>query len=67
MTQDVKGKAELIVAKHRNGPIGTVDLAFQSPYPRFRNMSRGYRDEAPAAAARRLRARARRRPDRPRR
>jgi len=47
--EDVKGKAELIVAKHRNGPIGTVDLAFQSPYPRFRNMARGYRqrDEAP--------------------
>jgi replicative DNA helicase len=42
--EDIKGKAELIVAKHRNGPIGTVDLAFQSPYPRFRNMAQSYRE-----------------------
>jgi replicative DNA helicase len=42
--EDVKGKAELILAKHRNGPIGNVELAFQSPYPRFRNMARGYRE-----------------------
>jgi replicative DNA helicase len=46
---DVKGKAELIIAKHRNGPIGTVELAFQSPYPRFRNMAKGYREAAPVA------------------
>jgi replicative DNA helicase len=47
--EDVRGKAELLLAKHRNGPIGKVELAFQSPYPRFRNMARGYRDEAPVA------------------
>jgi replicative DNA helicase len=42
--EDVRGKAELILAKHRNGPIGRVNLAFQSPYPRFRNMAKGYRE-----------------------
>ena len=41
--QDVKGLAELIIAKHRNGPIGTVELAFQAPYPRFRNLARSHR------------------------
>jgi replicative DNA helicase len=48
---DIKGKAELIVAKHRNGPIGTVDLAFQSPYPRFRNMAARDRHESPPPRA----------------
>jgi replicative DNA helicase len=50
--EDVKGKAELIIAKHRNGPIGTVELAFQSPYPRFRNMARSYVDREPPPSAR---------------
>lgn len=30
--------AELIVAKHRNGPIGTVKLAFQPTYANFENV-----------------------------
>jgi replicative DNA helicase len=34
------GEADLIVAKHRNGPIGKVPLVFQSQYPRFVSMSR---------------------------
>ena len=42
--EDVKGKAEVIVAKHRNGPIGVIELAFQSPYPRFRNLARADRE-----------------------
>ena len=50
--EDIKGRAELIVAKHRNGPIGTVELAFQSPYPRFRNMARGYQERAAASVSR---------------
>lgn len=33
-----KGIAELIVAKHRNGPIGTVRLAFQGEYTIFENL-----------------------------
>ena len=32
-----KGKAELIVVKHRNGRTGTVDLMFQADYTRFEN------------------------------
>jgi replicative DNA helicase len=29
------GEAELIIAKHRNGGLGTVPLVFQHEYPRF--------------------------------
>jgi replicative DNA helicase len=37
---DDPGVAELIVAKHRNGPTGTVRLAFLEHYPSFANLSR---------------------------
>ncbi len=36
-----KGEAELIVAKHRNGPTGTIKLAFSDELIRFRNLYRG--------------------------
>lgn len=36
---ELKGKAELIVAKQRNGSIGTVDLAFLGYLMRFENLS----------------------------
>lgn len=32
-----KGKAEIIVAKHRNGPVGKVELLFQSNIVKFKN------------------------------
>jgi len=32
-----KGKAEIIIAKQRNGPIGTVDLTFLGQFTRFEN------------------------------
>jgi len=32
-----KGKAEIIVGKQRNGPIGTVNLTFLGQYTRFEN------------------------------
>ncbi len=35
---ELKGKAELIVAKHRNGPTGTVDLAFIGETTSFKNL-----------------------------
>ncbi|WP_249019083.1 replicative DNA helicase [Conexibacter sp. S30A1] len=31
------GEADIIVAKHRNGPVGEVTLTFQSQYPKFSN------------------------------
>lgn len=34
---EVKGKAEIIIGKQRNGPIGTVDLTFLGEYTRFEN------------------------------
>src|SRR3954453_21025429 len=37
----VKGEAELIVAKHRNGPTGTIKLAFSDELIRFRNLYKG--------------------------
>ncbi|HQH27206.1 MAG TPA: replicative DNA helicase [Oligoflexia bacterium] len=33
-----KGKAELIIAKHRNGPVATVKLGFQGEYTLFVNL-----------------------------
>ena len=35
-----KGIAELIVAKHRNGAVGKVQLAFLAHYAKFANLSR---------------------------
>jgi len=34
-----KGVAEVIVGKQRNGPIGTVRLAFQGEYTRFESLA----------------------------
>ena len=35
-----KGEAEIIVAKHRNGPIGVDRLAFQNQYTKFADLAR---------------------------
>lgn len=42
--EEAKGKAEVIVAKNRNGPVGRVDLAFIGEYMRFENLAQ-YSDE----------------------
>lgn len=42
-TQENKGQAEIIVAKQRNGPVGTLKLSFMPEYARFENLS--YREE----------------------
>lgn len=40
---DIRGMAELIVAKHRNGAIGDVKLRFTGMFARFENWDAGYR------------------------
>jgi len=37
-----KGIAELIIAKHRNGPVGTVELGFLKEFTKFVNLDRQY-------------------------
>lgn len=38
---DLRGKAEVIIAKHRNGAVGDVLLKFMGQYTRFENDSQG--------------------------
>jgi len=40
--EDVKGIAEIIVGKQRNGPIGTANAAFIHEFTRFENLARDY-------------------------
>ena len=40
-TSEKPGQAELIVAKHRNGAVGSVDLAFMANQTRFADLVRG--------------------------
>ena len=39
---DIRGQAELIVAKHRSGAVGTVKLRFVSRFARFENWTDAY-------------------------
>jgi replicative DNA helicase len=39
--EDVKGQAEIIIAKQRNGPTGIVKLAYLADYTRFENLATG--------------------------
>ncbi len=41
---DKKGVSEIIIAKQRNGPIGTVELAWLPEYTKFANLERYGRD-----------------------
>ncbi|MBS0463986.1 MAG: replicative DNA helicase, partial [Proteobacteria bacterium] len=37
---EVKGLAEIIIAKQRNGPTGSIDLRFAGEFTRFDNLAR---------------------------
>jgi replicative DNA helicase len=37
-TEENRGRAQVIIAKQRNGPIGTIDLAFLREYTRFEEL-----------------------------
>jgi replicative DNA helicase len=39
--EETKGRAEVIIGKQRNGPIGRVELTFLGQYTRFENLARG--------------------------
>ncbi len=39
-TEENKGVAEVIIAKQRNGPVGTMKLAFIGEYMRFENLAK---------------------------
>jgi replicative DNA helicase len=41
-TDENRGKAELIIEKQRNGPTGTVNLAFLGQYTSFENLAEDF-------------------------
>lgn len=43
--QAAEGKATLIIAKQRNGPVGDVDLTFRKEFTRFETRAKEARDE----------------------
>ena len=48
---DWRKKAEIIIAKHRNGAIGDVRLAFRGEFARFRNLDDEWLVVAPVGDA----------------
>jgi replicative DNA helicase len=42
--EDVKGQAEIIIAKQRNGPTGSVKLAYLNDFTRFENLDTSHSD-----------------------
>ena len=40
--EDRPGEADIIMAKHRNGPTATFNLAFRGQYSKFQDMPQDY-------------------------
>jgi replicative DNA helicase len=47
--REVAGKAEIIIAKQRNGPVGSVHLSFRKEFARFGNLETQHRELPPGA------------------
>jgi replicative DNA helicase len=45
-TPENRGIAEIIIAKQRNGPVGSINLAFIKEYTRFENLTRRHTELA---------------------
>ena len=45
------GVAEVIIGKHRNGPVGSVELTFLDRYPKFASIAREHVADTAAGAA----------------
>ena len=45
--EDLRGQAELILAKQRNGPTGRVNLVFLKEYTKFENQTAAFDNEPP--------------------
>ncbi len=50
---DIRGKAEFIIAKHRSGAVGDVEMRFRGKYARFENWAPDYESSGEGAFARR--------------
>jgi replicative DNA helicase len=48
-TPESEGTAEIIIGKQRNGPTGSVRLAFLKQYTRFENLAAGAFDRQAGA------------------
>jgi replicative DNA helicase len=46
--EDLRGRAELLLAKQRNGPTGKIPLVFLHQYTKFENPAEVFDDEPPA-------------------
>ena len=46
-TEENRGKAEVMIAKQRNGPVGSIHLTFVREYTRFENAELMRREEMP--------------------
>ena len=42
--EDIKGQAEIIIAKQRNGPTGSIKMAYLADFTRFENLQQGGSD-----------------------